>query len=71
MILNSLDDGDTTHRGILAPAVILRDGGLVTLEIHLFLPFRRLWNYTVLAYGCEEHPITETTQLSTVTVIQT
>ena len=25
----------------------------------LTLPFRRVWNYTLLAHGCEEHPITE------------
>ena len=43
----------------------MRVGGLITLEAHLFLPFRRLWNYTVLAYGCEGHPIMETAQLST------
>ena len=30
----------------------------------LTLPFRRLWNYTLLAHGCEEHPLTEPTILS-------
>ena len=28
------------------------------------LPFRRLWIYTILAYGCEQHPVTEATYLS-------
>ena len=28
------------------------------------LPYQRLWNYTLLAYGCKQHPITETTELS-------
>ena len=66
LTLNLLDDCDTTHKEVLAPVAVLRDGGSVTLETHLFLSFRRLWNYTILAYGCEEHPIIETTQLSTV-----
>ena len=30
----------------------------------LTLQFRRMWNYTLLAYGCEEHPITEPAVLS-------
>ena len=28
------------------------------------LPFRRLWNYTMLANGCDEHPLMNSTPLS-------
>ena len=46
------------------PTVIMKSGRSIVLELAQSLPYRRLWNYTILAYGCEEHPITDTTELS-------
>ena len=28
------------------------------------LPLRRRWNYTVIAYNCNQHPLTSTAELS-------
>ena len=38
------------------------DTNLVMFRVPL--PFRRLWTYTVLAHGCDEHPLTNSTLLS-------
>ena len=35
-----------------------------SVSLTVSLPYRRLWNYTVLAYDCEEHPLLETNELS-------
>ena len=61
MSLTSLDgqnDDETKH----LPDVDMRNISLVMFQV--LLPFRRLWNYTVLAYGCDEHPLTNSTLLS-------
>ena len=34
----------------------LKSGSLI-LDVIGGLTFRRLWNYTILTYGCEEHSI--------------
>ena len=44
------------------PTTILKNGNSVMFEA--FHPFRRRLNYTVLAYGCDEHPVMEATELS-------
>ena len=36
----------------------------VTLHVNQPLPRRRLWNYRVLALGCNEHPLTNLLELS-------
>ena len=60
-ILVSLDqlDGGDENKTLVMPMVVR---GINVYEV--MLPFRRLWNFTLLAYGCEEHPVTETTELS-------
>ena len=35
-----------------------------SMIIQVLLPYRRLWNCTILAYGCKEHPIIEAIQIS-------
>ena len=57
----SLDplDRKEENETLIMPMVVK---GINTYEVTL--PYRRLWNYTLLAYGCKEHPITETTELS-------
>ena len=44
------------------PTITVRNGSSVVLTVSL--PYRRLWNYTVLAYDCEEHPLLETNEQS-------
>ena len=46
--LEDMDHVETT--ATIEPSVL-------TLEVVSGLPFRRLWNYTVLAYGCQENDI--------------
>ena len=46
--LASLDHVDTT------PTIGM---SFLTLDIVGGLPFRRLWNYTLLAFGCRENSI--------------
>ena len=68
LLTNPLDsDSNTTaYQKIIAPAFDRSAGGSITLEAHLFLPFRNLWTYIVLAYGCDDHPIIQTAQISTI-----
>ena len=62
--LDPLDSHEENETSVM-PMVVK---GINIYEV--ILPYRRLWNYTLLAHGCEEHAITETTELSNgVTVI--
>ena len=54
----------------MVPAAASESEGSVVLEV-VSLPFRRLWNYTVFAQSCEEHPLTETMELGEVTKYST
>ena len=58
VLLDQLDDSDE-NKTLVMPMVVI---GINVYEV--MLPFRRLWNYTLLAYGSEEHLLTETTELS-------
>ena len=40
-----------------------------TVTLSTSLPFRRRFNYTVLAHGCEKHPVTDALEISNNTVI--
>ena len=42
--------------------IAVKNGSSVVLTASL--PYGRLWNYTVLAYDCEEHPLLEINELS-------
>ena len=62
LLLDSLDginDGDGVN---VVPDVVIRNQSSVIFEVTL--PYRRLWRYTVLAHGCDQHPVTTTTNLS-------
>ena len=58
--LNPLDDLE--EESLLMPTYVVRNGISVMLKVSL--PYRRLWNYIVLAHGCEEHPLLEINELS-------
>ena len=36
----------------------------ITLDVVPGLPLKRLWNCTVLAYGCQDHPVLTGAELS-------
>ena len=38
------------------------DGDILTLNVNFSEP--RLWNYTVHAYGCPQHPVTKSLEIS-------
>ena len=42
--------------------IVFRNASSVMFQVPL--PFRRLWSYTVLACGCDEHPLMNATLLS-------
>ena len=46
----------------MVPAVASKSEGSLVLEV-ISLSFRRLWNYTLFAHSCEEHPLSETMEL--------
>ena len=57
--LDGQNDDETKH--------LISDMDIINMSLVIFrvsLPFRRLWNYTVLARGCTEHPLTNSTLLS-------
>ena len=58
--LNSLDDKE--EESFLKPAIVVTvTNGMVILKVSL--PYRRLWNYTVLVYDCEDYPLMEEKEL--------
>ena len=60
MSLRSLDG---EHGGMkLIPNIELKNKNSVVFQLSLL--FRRLWIYTMLARGCEEHPVMKATNLS-------
>ena len=67
LLLRSIDghhDGFNENATLLVPTIAIRNERSILLEVMKKLSFRRLWNYTVLAYGCDEHPVTKTMELS-------
>ena len=54
---------DHGNHSLLESTVATRNGSSVILQVSL--PYRMLWNYTVLAYDCEEHPLSTNNELST------
>ena len=66
----SLVPVDTNYEKIItipAKAEIL--GMYIVLNVADELVYRRLWNCTVLAYGCQQHPLTNSFELSKDTLI--
>ena len=58
--LNPLDGFE--EESLLISTIAVKNGSSVVLTVSL--PYRKLWTYTVLAHGCEEHPLLETNELS-------
>ena len=59
----SLNSLESENNGMeLIPNVDSINESLIVLQFSLL--YRRLWNYTVLALGCDEQPVTEATVLS-------
>ena len=59
--LNPLDDLEEESL-LMSTYYVVRNG--ISIMLTASLPYRRIWNYTVLAQGCEEHPLLETNELS-------
>ena len=47
-----------------------RTSNLVALDVIPGLPIRRLWNSTVLAYGCQDNPVMSDVELSELLCIE-
>ena len=62
MFLYPLDFAEENESSLIVPADTVLNGNSVTLDTSL--PFRRRFNLTVLAHGCEEHPVTDTIEIS-------
>lgn len=60
--LKSLDSNNGNDGIKLVLSVMMEHERFIVFQVSL--PLRRLWNYTVQAYGCNEHPLMETTLLS-------
>ena len=60
--LTPLDFVEENGSSLLVPTDTTRNGNSV--EIETSLPFRRRFNCIVLAHGCDQHPVTETTEIS-------
>ena len=56
-------DGERKDDGTkFVPSVEIENESSLLFQVSL--PSRRLWNYTVLAHGCDKHPVMDTTFLS-------
>ena len=60
--LTPLDFVEENGSSLLVPTDTTRNGNSVKIETSL--PFRRRFNCIVLAHGCDQHPVTETTEIS-------
>ena len=58
MSLDDLEDIDSVETNTT------RTGDLITLNVIPGLSPKRLWNCTVLAYGCHNHPVLSDVELS-------
>ena len=61
ILLDSLDDVNGDDGIKITPKVTRNHIQNSILVFEVTLPYRRLWNYTVLAHGCEQHPVTSNT----------
>ena len=62
ILLNSLDGVNDGNGAKVTTSNVTANRRLVTVEV--VLSYRRLWRYCVLAYGCDQRPVTSTTILS-------
>ena len=60
--LNSLDSQNVNESNF--ELILTKNESDTSIVFDVVLPFRRLWTYTVLAYGCDEYPVMDTTYLS-------
>ena len=67
--LTPLDFVEENGSSLLVPADTTRNENSVKIETSL--PFRRRFNCIVLAHGCDQHPVTETTEISKLTFSST
>ena len=61
--LDGLEDMDSVETNAT------RSDYLIILNVVPGLPPRRLWNSTVLAYGCQDHPILSGVELSELIIV--
>ena len=64
IILASLD-GVNDDDGIKVTPIVTRNQMQNSILVfQVALPYRRLWNYTVLAHGCDQHPVMSASSIS-------
>ena len=56
--LDGLEDMDSVEVNVT------RTDNLISLDVVLGLPRSRLWNSTVLAYGCQDNPVLNSIEIS-------
>ena len=61
LLLDPIDDHENSD-SFLMPTTAVK--GETSLLLKVSLPYRRLWNCTVLAHACEEHVVVNATELS-------
>ena len=64
ILLDSLDGVNGDDRIKVTPKVTRNQMQNSILVFQVTLPYKRLWNYTVLAHGCEQYPVMSNTILS-------
>ena len=64
LILSSIDGIEGPPSNTSLATSFTRGPNTVTLKVSGPLPRRRLWNYRILALGCQEHPISDLQELS-------
>ena len=62
-----LDFVEENGSSLLVLTDTTRNGNSVKIETSL--PFRRRFNCIVLAHGCDQHPVTETTEISKLSIL--
>ena len=62
ILLDSLDGVDDDDGLKVIPNMIRSQNSIIGFQVTL--PYRRLWNYTVLAHGCEQYPVISNTIFS-------
>ena len=64
LLMSSIDGTNEPPNNASLATSFKRSVDTVTLNVSRPLPRGRLWNYQILALGCNEHPITNLQELS-------
>ena len=61
---SSIDGIEESPSNMLFVTSFMQSTNTITMNVSQPLPRRRLWNYQVLAMGCQEHPLANSLKLS-------